>query len=285
MTHPEGVECLEVRTSDCISDGLELCRRVAGDNRAGQLGLQPRGPILNPAPIKGAVRWASVALSANHSIAIAADGKVYCWGLNNQGQLGRGHASDNVADPEPVLSTFELDELSVVAVGAGTNHSIVAAGDALFVWGNNQYGQLGCGEVHDKPVCAPMMLRWLENVTVTQLTCGNNHSIVVTNQSTVYAWGCNERGQLGLGDQKLRSRPVRVDRLWGIPIVNVAAGGEHSLAVTTNGMLFTWGSNSHGQLGHPYNVEEAEEVHKRCLLPPVSITHVVLIFRTIAPRM
>jgi alpha-tubulin suppressor-like RCC1 family protein len=118
-------------------------------------------------------------------------------------------------------------------------------------------------QVHEKPVCAPMMLRWLENVTVTQLTCGNHHSIVVTNQSTVYAWGCNAKGQLGLGDLKLRSRPVRVDRLWGIPIVNVAAGGEHSLAVTTNGMLFTWGSNSNGQLGHPFNVEEAEEIHKR----------------------
>jgi alpha-tubulin suppressor-like RCC1 family protein len=163
-----------------------------------------------------------------------------------------------------VLSTFELDELSVVAVGAGAQHSIVAAGDALFVWGNNKYGQLGCGELHEKPVCSPMMLRWLENVTVTQLTCGDHHSIVVTNQSTVYAWGCNEKGQLGLGDTKLRSRPVRVDRLWGIPIVNVAAGGEHSLAVTTNGMLFTWGSNSNGQLGHPFNVEEAEEIHKRC---------------------
>ena len=163
-----------------------------------------------------------------------------------------------------VLSTFELDELSVVAVGAGAQHSIVAAGDALFVWGNNEHGQLGCGEIHEKPVCAPMMLRWLENVTVTQLTCGDHHSIVVTNQSTVYAWGCNAKGQLGLGDLKLRSRPVRVDRLWGIPIVNVAAGGEHSLAVTTNGMLFTWGSNSHGQLGHPFNVEEAEEIHKRC---------------------
>lgn len=104
-------------------------------------------------------------------------------------------------------------------------------------------------------------------MTVTQLTCGHNHSIVVTNQSTVYAWGCNERGQLGLGDTKLRSRPVRVDRLWGIPVVTVAAGGEHSLAVTTNGMLFSWGSNSAGQLGHPYNVEEAEEMHKRCVLP------------------
>ena len=185
-----------------------------------------------------------------------------------------------------VLSTFELDELSVVAVGAGAQHSIVAAGDALFVWGNNAHGQLGCGEVHEKPVCAPMMLRWLENVTVTQLTCGDHHSIVVTNQSTVYAWGCNTHGQLGLGDLKLRSRPVRVDRLWGIPIVNVAAGGEHSLAVTTNGMLFTWGSNKHGQLGHPYNVEEAEEIHKRCaasLLAALAVPHSQLCSQLSAP--
>jgi alpha-tubulin suppressor-like RCC1 family protein len=74
----------------------------AGDNRVGQLGVLPRGAVFHPSPIKGAVRWASVALSAKHSIAIASDGKVYCWGLNDEGQLGRGTINQECSDPEPV---------------------------------------------------------------------------------------------------------------------------------------------------------------------------------------
>jgi Regulator of chromosome condensation (RCC1) repeat len=80
----------------------------AGDNRVGQLGVLPRGAVFAPQPIKGAVRWASVALSAKHSIAIASDGKVYCWGLNDQGQLGRGVINQECSDPEPVRASFQF---------------------------------------------------------------------------------------------------------------------------------------------------------------------------------
>jgi alpha-tubulin suppressor-like RCC1 family protein len=79
---------------------------AAGDNRVGQLGVLPRGAVFHPSPIKGAVRWASVALSAKHSIAIASDGKVYCWGLNDEGQLGRGTINQECSDPEPVRCFF-----------------------------------------------------------------------------------------------------------------------------------------------------------------------------------
>ena len=75
----------------------------------GQLGVLPLGAVTTLTPIKGAVRWASVALSAKHSIAIASDGKVYCWGLNDQGQLGRGVINQECSDPEPVrLHCFVL---------------------------------------------------------------------------------------------------------------------------------------------------------------------------------
>ncbi len=65
----------------------------------------------------------------------------------------------------------------------------------------------------------------------------------------VLAWGANERGQLGLGDTLDRHTPTAVEGLWGLPVMRLAAGDSHSMALTTTGQLFTWGSNSHGQCG------------------------------------
>ncbi len=56
-------------------------------------------------------------------------------------------------------------------------------------------------------------------------------------------------GQLGLSDCRNRWSPVLVDALWALPVVQLAAGESHSLALTSNGYMFSWGDNSHGQLG------------------------------------
>lgn len=81
-----------------------LCARCAGDNTYGQLGVQPAGEMVTVAkPIQNAVRWASVSTSGHHSVAIGSDGKVYAWGLNSDGQLGRGDTESSFsADPEEV---------------------------------------------------------------------------------------------------------------------------------------------------------------------------------------
>jgi E3 ubiquitin-protein ligase HERC4 len=82
-----------------------------------------------------------------------------------------------------------------------------------------------------------------------QVACGRFHTICVTAQSQVYAWGHNSAGQLGLGDRRDRHSPVVVDALWALPVVQLAAGDAHSAAVTTSGHMFIWGSNHFGQLG------------------------------------
>jgi E3 ubiquitin-protein ligase HERC4 len=81
------------------------------------------------------------------------------------------------------------------------------------------------------------------------VACGRFHTICVTAQSQVYAWGHNSAGQLGLGDRRDRHSPVVVDALWALPVVQLAAGDAHSAAVTTSGHMFIWGSNHFGQLG------------------------------------
>lgn len=76
----------------------------------------------------------------------------------------------------------------------------------------------------------------------------------------VYAWGGNEAGQLGLGDVHNRRAPSIVDGLWAMPVHQLAAGDQHSAALTASGFLFTWGSNDKGQLGLPARAEQAVQV-------------------------
>ncbi len=75
----------------------------------------------------------------------------------------------------------------------------------------------------------------------------------------VYAWGCNTSGQLGLSHTELRRSPTIVDALWALPVQQLAAGTEHSAALTSNGFLFTWGGNDKGQLGIPVIAEVAAQ--------------------------
>ena len=76
----------------------------------------------------------------------------------------------------------------------------------------------------------------------------------------VFAWGCNTTGQLGLGDTNNRRAPAAIESLWAIPVAKLAAGDNHSAALTINGFLFTWGSNESGQLGLPSEAEQSAQV-------------------------
>ena len=113
----------------------------------GQLGVLPRGLVSQPTAVKGAgqgslgVRWASVALASKHSIAIAADGKVYCWGLNDQGQLGRGIVNQECSDPEPVCSLLPVFASAHVCLG------VAFTGRVCLVWHlKTAAGGSGCSQ-------------------------------------------------------------------------------------------------------------------------------------------
>lgn len=94
-------------------------------------------------------------------------------------------------------------------------------------------------------VCLPPFI-YLYPQGLHSLTCATAHTATVLQ---VLAWGSNSHGQLGLGDRRDRSTPTVVGALWALPIIQLAAGDTHSAALTSNGHLFMWGSNNHGQLG------------------------------------
>lgn len=204
--------------------------------------LTPQPPVraggLGPLPAVKAIgtgMW--------HLFLVTAVGsEVFTAGLNNYGQLGLGDETnrDHLA-PIPALRGR-----GVSVVGGGQHHSVALAGGgteggapaAVFAWGRADYGQLGVGDAVDS---APGSFLNLPVETVlppgsgapVQLSCGENHTLVLTAAHQVFSWGFGEMGQLGhFGDQDELS-PKRIDlkraKLDHLQVLMVAGGGQHSM--------------------------------------------------------
>ncbi|XP_047451530.1 probable E3 ubiquitin-protein ligase HERC3 [Mugil cephalus] len=110
-------------------------------------------------------------------------------------------------------------------------------------------GKLFCVDATQTPFI-PSTPKGFGNILVSQVACGSKHTVVLTKGGQVFTWGQDSRGQLGLGGRKAGAgSPQQVQTLSAIPVVHVAAGGEHSFALSVSGGVFGWGGNHCGQLG------------------------------------
>ncbi|WP_336243019.1 RCC1-like domain-containing protein [Corallococcus exercitus] len=210
-----------------------------GLNNSGQLGAGNRQGATVPQPVSGPPGgFVSVSVGENHVLAMRADGSVWSWGENRQGQRGDGTTSAR-ATPGQVPG---MD--SIMAVSAGANHVLAQDFDGT-VWamGDNSVGQLGLDD--PAPRSALTRLEGLSNVGA--ISAGGYHSLAMLYDGTVWTWGDDEYGQLGLGGTGQRRVPTQVPGLDGI--IAVAAGDNHSLALRYDGTVWAWGSNWAGELG------------------------------------
>jgi alpha-tubulin suppressor-like RCC1 family protein len=120
-------------------------------------------------------------------------------------------------------------------------------------WGENSLGQLGDGNFNQSDV--PVPVSGLDFVTA--VAAGDHHSLALLSSGTVMAWGANTSGQLGVGEAEIgvSNVPVAVEGLTGVTAI--AAGGNHSLALLSDGTVMAWGENESGQLGDG-NTNEAD---------------------------
>lgn len=113
----------------------------------------------------------------------------------------------------------------------------------------SETGQVLCLDT-THPHLKPSPLKALGSLAVAQVSCGSQHSIVLTQDGQVFTWGLDSRGQLGLGKGMPETTcPQQVRSVSDLPLVQVAAGGEQSFGLSVSGSVFSWGSNSCGQLG------------------------------------
>lgn len=194
-----------------------------------------------PAPsaqLKGVIK---VVAGWTHTCALTAEGRVKCWGNNQDGQLGDGTRTAKHV-PEDVVGLLGTAR----DMALGERHTcVLTSGGSAKCWGNNHEGQLGDGSRADRvsPVDASMLPDGLR-----MIAAGEHHTCVLTAVGGVKCWGNNQEGQVGDGSTELRTKPVGVQGL-DRGVAAIATGWRHTCAVTTAGGVKCWGSNKDGQLG------------------------------------
>ncbi|XP_041773401.1 probable E3 ubiquitin-protein ligase HERC4 isoform X1 [Anopheles merus] len=178
---------------------------------------------------------------------------IYCWGNTAHGELGLGGIEEEQVMVPRKMDWSQADE--VVRVECGTSHTLFLTKEGkMYACGNNDHGQLG-HDLDTLPNKRPRMSRFkrltsLENYIITCISCGTAHSLALTNWGQVFSWGSNAVGQLGHDAENGRQPTPRMIKAIGAKhVVQIASGQYHCLALTNNGELYAWGSNSYGQLG------------------------------------
>ncbi|XP_067848698.1 RCC1 and BTB domain-containing protein 1-like isoform X2 [Heptranchias perlo] len=212
-----------------------------GLNSYGQLGNGTTGQGSLPFLVSSMLydkKAAEVACGSNHSMILTTEGEVYSWGYNNCGQVGSGSTA-NQATPRKVAHCLQSKRVVTIACGQISSMAVADNGE-VYSWGYNGSGQLGTGINGNQ--LTPCRLSALQGMCVLQIACGYAHTLALTDEGLLYAWGANTYGQLGSGNKTNQLVPVLII-LEKERIVEIAAchSTHTSAAKTQGGQVYMWG--------------------------------------------
>jgi alpha-tubulin suppressor-like RCC1 family protein len=265
---PDGTAC-GCPGESCVSGTCRVGRRMAtliageshtcaetedqhvycwGANDLGQLGQGDVGPALSASPVEVAFEndsWVDVLAGGGTSTCILLGSNAWiCWGGNEWGQFGTGGIG--VEDTPLRVTGPEL------VAWSGANHFCgVDRGGSLHCAGYNAWGQLGRGSPANEE---PTIERAGDDSDWTSVEAEGLHSCAIRRDGSLWCWGYNDSGELGVGDTINRPMPERVgcapgqDTCWD-DWTRVANGYYHTCALRADGSLWCWGGGASGQLG------------------------------------
>jgi alpha-tubulin suppressor-like RCC1 family protein len=214
-----------------------------GENGFGQLGLNDGVARLSPVRLGTETNWAKHDSTSYTTISIKTDGTLWGWGAGSSGILG---LNDTNTRSSPV-QVGTLNNWSQIYVG--TTAASIKTDGTLWTWGNNSAGGLGTNESTGISRSSPIQVGTRTWSQIADTTGNNaNHVLAIRSDGTLWGWGQNTTGQLGqITFATNRSSPVQIgtETNWAY----VAVGDINSMAIRSDGTLWSWGSNQFGQLG------------------------------------
>ncbi len=199
----------------------------------------------SPGQIGTDTDWVYIAAGSHQTIALKSDGSLWGWGENYYGQLGDGTWNKKYT---PYRTNTDNDW---IAITMGHDHSVaIKSNGTLWAWGHNGFGELGYSTTYTcngNPCSLSPGQVGTDNDWVA-VAAGYRHTVALKSDGTLWAWGANFLGQIGDGTEIHRDSPVQVgtDNDWS----SIAAGGgSHTIALKSDGTLWSWGYNGLGQLG------------------------------------
>jgi alpha-tubulin suppressor-like RCC1 family protein/DNA-binding SARP family transcriptional activator len=182
----------------------------------------------------------NVSMGYSHACALTSSRKTYCWGQNNEGELGLSAITGSAA-PLPTANDFAFTQIA-----SGAYHTCgISTASLLYCWGWNNYGQLGNRNVagrSDEPVKVE------SDLSFSSVSSNYLHNCALTTDGMAYCWGSNVEGQIGTGEN-VKSQPVPALVTDAYAFAQIVAGSNHTCALAVTGEALCWGYNAFGQLG------------------------------------
>lgn len=270
------ISCGEDHTGIISDTGHVYCM---GNNLNGKLGIGDKQKLYSSSPVlvETLAEFTCVKISCGwtHTAVVTKEAALFTWGCGEFGALGMGRVDDAWI---PVRVMEDVQDVS-----CGSRHTGVVARGKLYMCGAGEMGQLGTGKRQSEN-----MLKLIVNENVFQVSCGVFHSGYLTSDGEVWVMGGNSYGQLGTGNKKSSVHPIRVQirdgiklvcasstlcltndglYIWGTsvlgeflnprklkvsnsPIIDAALGGSFAVVMDSKGLIYSWGSNQNGELGH-----------------------------------
>ncbi len=220
---------------------------VWGTNDQGQAGSGTVDRILKPTKIKALdkIFITDIGAGQRHVLAVSLKGRVWAWGNNGAGQLGIEVSDNNENILNPILVP-NLKGIVEVEGGGAFSLAITQAGE-VYAWGDNDNGQLAIDPIVVNRRHTPKLIDNIHQY-VRAVSAGKDHAVALLYDGSMLSWGQNFSGQLGNGTNENMFTPSLIDTS-GVKMQQISAAGNFTLAISTEGRLFSWVQNLLGSLG------------------------------------
>ncbi|XP_029168904.1 RCC1 and BTB domain-containing protein 1-like [Nylanderia fulva] len=243
-------------------------------------------PIMQPTPTRVVFKKVcivDIACGSYHSLALTSDSQVYAWGDNSYGQVGihMPHYSyrieyDQIPNKVDVPNLISgLKEKNVVSIACGSKFNMVVTDEGkLYGWGDNRNGQIDYKSVMNGSKLYKCYVHSIEiNVNdkvIVKVACGFEHTLVLTDEGKVYAWGNNDKGQIGVNNNLSFSSVTMVD----IPelVSDIVAYGNFSVAIDNKKNIYVWGDCFGQNISTPF-LTGLSTIHDACAYSKMRVMH------------